>query len=129
MSVFFSGCRNLQLLSIHVALDKGDDIDTMHEVHCSSLEHLVPSEGYERYMFKCPLCLESYDYAFVVRSENMAARIFAEKLPNLSEIRWLDLWAWDNFDEGCQRRIKITRQGNATKLIRDDEREESRIVL
>ncbi|EJD07305.1 uncharacterized protein FOMMEDRAFT_24715 [Fomitiporia mediterranea MF3/22] len=121
VALFFSGCSDLQLISIHVPLDDADDFYGLLNVHRFLLDHIVPSEGYERDMTSCPICFKAYNHARVARAENSATRIFAEKLPNLSEIRWMNIWA-DSPEEGHQRQIKITRQRGAITLTSDDGR-------
>ncbi|KAH8116492.1 hypothetical protein DFH11DRAFT_1214735 [Phellopilus nigrolimitatus] len=120
--VCLSGCRNLQLLSVHVALDIYSVFEEQRAIHQSSLDHLVPSEGYERHYADCPLCTESYDHDAVARGENFVTRYLALALKSLSRVMWANAWLRNREDEEGQRGTNIIRKGTSILLSRDDGR-------
>lgn len=52
----------------------------------------MPSEGYERAIENCTLCISSYDHALVADTELEASEIIAQLFPSLRVVLWLDLW-------------------------------------
>lgn len=73
----------------------------------------------------CPACsdFKSSDHASTARRENAVTRILAQALPNLSEVRWLNRWAYDRKDEAGQLGTKIIREDSQILLLRDDGQE------
>lgn len=114
----------LRLLSIRVALDSSIPLVEMVNRHGSSLDHLIPSEGYHRHYSDCPMCTETYDHGAVIRAENTATRILAEGMPNLKRVLWANAWMRRWADESGQRGTNIIRGTNASEtaitLSRDD---------
>ena len=97
----------------------------MRALHRSLLDHLEPSEGYERHYSDCPMCTEQYDHNAVIRAENNATRIITEGVPSLKRISWTNAWRREWVDEGGQRGTNIIRiidaLGNSViTLARDD---------
>ncbi|KAL5492181.1 hypothetical protein ACEPAI_3628 [Sanghuangporus weigelae] len=119
LASFLGGCQKLELFSIHSALDDDAWLE-QRSAHMRSIDHLQPSEGYLRYIGHCPLCFENYDHANVVKKENAMTRCLAEQFPNLSEVRWANLWAKFVRDECGQRGTRITREGSKVVLVRVD---------
>ena len=119
MGLFIRACQKLELLSIHVTMDSDIWLE-QRAAHAMSIDHLQPSEGYERDIRDCPLCFTSYDHARTIRRENRATRSLAETFPNLVEVRYASVWSTDTREECGQRGTKITREGNNIVLTRDD---------
>lgn len=73
----------------------------------------------------CPACsdFKSSDHASIARRENAVTRILAQALPNLSEVRWLNRWAFDRRGEAGQLGTRIVREDNQIVLLRDDGQE------
>lgn len=108
------GCANLQYVSFHYHLEEKNIFTVAISEHASSIDHLVPSEGYERHYSECPLCLASYDFSVAALKEEKVTRALAKALPLLQTVAWTDAWSSENSlragDESCQRMISIYRR-------------------
>ena len=89
-------------------------------MHTSSLDHLQPSEGYERHYSDCPMCTTVYDHDEVVQNENSATLVLARGVLSLQCVRWTNAWRHSWNDEEGQRGIYIARDGDEICLTRSD---------
>ncbi|THH05401.1 hypothetical protein EW145_g4823 [Phellinidium pouzarii] len=117
LAIFLSGSPNLRSVSIHMTLDNGAAFVNQMIIHRTSVEHLMPSEGYERHYADCPFCTASYHHDAVVYNELLVTYFLAQRMPHLTKVFWANAWLRTRHEESGQRGISITREENAISRL------------